>query len=306
MLAQALGLAERLGLVPEVKRLLPRPPWTWLPPGLWPLPLAALAPGSDVPAPPWPDLAISCGRRAVPYALLVKRRSGDATVTVHIQNPRVDPARFDLLAVPRHDGLEAANVVQTEGSLHRVTRARLDAEAERFRGAVAGLPRPLVTVLVGGSSGAYRIDRPAVAGLADRLRDLAARTGCGLLVTPSRRTGEANVAELVRRLADVPARVWDLTGDNPYFGFLGLADHVLVTEDSVNMTTEATATGRPVHVLSLPGGSRRMRDFHARLNRLGCTRPFEGNLPVWTYPPLDDTGNVAAAVATLLARRPAA
>ena len=77
-------------------------------------------------------------------------------------------------------------------------------------------------------------------------------------------------------------------------------------EGTLTPTTEATATGRPVHVLSLPGGRRRMRDFHARLNRLGCTRPFEGNLPVWTYPPLDDTGNVAAAVATLLARRPAA
>src|SRR3546814_3642619 len=34
---------------------------------------------------------------------------------------------------------------------------------------------------------------------------------------------------------------------NPNFGILGLADHVIVTGDSVNMVSEAASTGKPVH-----------------------------------------------------------
>ena len=49
--------------------------------------------------------------------------------------------------------------------------------------------------------------------------------------------------------------LWDGTGDNPYFAFLALADAIVVTEDSVNMVTEAAGTGKPVYVQELSGRS---------------------------------------------------
>jgi len=304
---QCIGLGERLGCAPAVLRVEPRWPWTWLPVDRWPLPLAALPAGTAAALrPPWPDLLITCGRRSVPYSLYVKRMSGGRTFTVHIQNPRIALDRFDLLALPRHDGREGANVVATEGALHRVTQEKLAEAARRFAPALAHLPRPLVTVLVGGSNPSYSLTPQVLAGLADELAALARRTGCGLAVTPSRRTGEAGVAALRAGLAEVPAAVWDLAGENPYFGFLGLADHIVVTPDSVSMVTEAAFTGKPVHVVPLAGGNARFRDFHARMQACGRTRPFDGSLADWTYPPLDDTAAVAAAVAERLAARRAA
>ena len=82
------------------------------------------------------------------------------------------------------------------------------------------------------------------------------------------------------RLAGLPASIWDGTGDNPYFAYLALADAVLVTADSVSMISEAAATGKPVHVLDLDGGSAKFSRFHQLMQHAGITRPFAGNSSV--------------------------
>src|SRR5690606_828770 len=109
MESQCLGLAEALGLSPEVKKIAPRAPWRWLPPQAWVAPLAALGSKADRLLPPWPDLIIATGRQTVAPALAVKRASGGATFLAQIQNPGVDPARFDLVIAPEHDGLAGDN-----------------------------------------------------------------------------------------------------------------------------------------------------------------------------------------------------
>ena len=297
---QAVALAEAVALPHVVKRVRPRAPWTWLPPGWWPRPLAALGDDSDIIAAPWPDLLISCGRRAVPYALWVKRQSRGHTTIVHIQNPQTNIRAFDLVAPPRHDHLAGPNVVETQASLHRVTPDRLAREAADFAGQLAHLPRPLVAVLIGGSNACYRLTPDIITSLSEQLRRLCREQGVGLAVTPSRRTGANNIRTLREGLADVPAVVWNFQGANPYFGYLGLADSIIVTCDSVNMVTEACATGKPVHVVHLAGGNRKFNEFHATMEAADHTRRFQGKLEQWDYEPADDTARVAARVHELL------
>jgi mitochondrial fission protein ELM1 len=205
------------------------------------------------------------------------------------------------VAAPRHDHVRGENVVETLGALNRVTPDRLQAAAAHFAPPFAHLPRPLAAVLIGGSSGAYRLTPKVTGALCDGLADLTAN-GAGLAVTPSRRTGEANVGVLRHRLAGPAATVWDDAGENPYFGLLGLADALIVTCDSVSMASEACATGKPVYIVDLPGGSRKFREFHTGLRAAGMTRPFAGTLESWTYPPLTDTARVAAEVARHMPR----
>ncbi|MBM3489117.1 MAG: hypothetical protein FJX68_01495 [Alphaproteobacteria bacterium] len=300
---QCLGLAERLALPTAVLRLRPRAPWTWLPAGYWPWPLAALGPGSDRPAPPWPRLVLSCGRRAVPYALTIGRVSHRRTALVHIQNPQARLSAFDWVVAPEHDRLAGDNVIATLGALHRVNAVRLATAAARFAEGLAHLPRPLVTVLLGGSSRHHRLTAAAASRLAEQLAALA-RQGFGLAITPSRRTGEANLAILRERLAGSGAYLWDFRGDNPYFALLALADIILVTEDSVTMASEAAFTGKPLFVIGLEGGGRRLAAFHSGLRQAGHARPFAGRLEAFRPPrPLDEPGRVAALLASRLARR---
>lgn len=313
---QCLGLAERLGLVPDIKRIALRAPWGWLPPAIgarrFAAPLAGIRDRQAVGlVPPWPDLLIATGRRTVGASVAIRRQSaralGAPSLTVQIQNPRFPLSAFDLVVVPAHDRLSGANVLTTRGSLHRVTRAKLDAAAADFASKLADLPRPLVTVLIGGPNSAYRMTPEVVERLCAGLRDLAMTSGAGFAVTVSRRTGAENVDALRRGLAAVPHQLWEGEGENPYFGYLGLADAIIVTGDSVNMVTEACAAGKPVYVYDLPGGSAKFDRFHAAMLACDAVRKFVPQqvrqLESWTLPDIDDTGMVAAAVQRMLEAR---
>ena len=299
-----MGLAEAVGLPTLVKRVRARAPWRSLPAQLWARPLHVMEQGSDPLSPPWPRLLITCGRRSVPFSLAIRRKSARACFTVHIQNPKVRPGNFDLVVPPRHDGLTGRNVVASRGALNRVTPERLADGARRTAPLLAHLPRPLVAVLLGGTSNSYRLTPEQTARIAGQLSELSQSSGAGLAITPSRRTGDENIAELRRHLTETSTFLWDGMGTNPYFGLLSLADAIVVTCDSASMVSEAATTGKPVYVIDLEGGSRRFRKFHDLLRADGVTRPFEGRLEDWTYLPLDDTTTVAAVVRQRLGLTP--
>lgn len=90
--------------------------------------------------------------------------------------------------------------------------------------------------------------------------------------------------------------VWDGTGENPYFGFLALADAIIVTCESVSMMSEAAATSARVMVFQLPGRSRRIAAFVEMLVQERRAAPFTGRYRSWSVEPLDDTPDVAAEV----------
>ena len=302
MASQVLGLAEAVGWPFVEKRLAIRTPWRHLVPALWFQPLAAAGSGGDQLEPPWPDLVIACGRNAVAPALAVKRASGGRTVWVQIQDPRYARAEADLVVAPSHDPAQGANVITTLGAVHRITRARLEEGARRFGPLFAHLPRPLVAVLLGGDNRVYRLTPERSATLAAELAALA-RSGFGLAITPSRRTRAAVLAALKARLEGLPAFVWEGAGDNPYFGMLGSADAFVVTADSVNMVSEAAATGKPVHVVALEGGSNKFARFHRAMEEAGITRPFRGAIETWTYRPPDEAARAAALIRDRVALR---
>lgn len=293
---QALGIAEALGVVPVVKRVSQPAPWCWLAP--W----GPVANDGDI-APPWPDLVIAAGRQSIPFARMIRRRARGTSFVAILQDPRVPPSWFDFVWVPAHDRLRAPNVFVTVVSPHRLTPTRLAAEAARIAPEIAHLPHPRIAVLLGGTNSVYRFDEKAAARIGTALAVLATQTGTGLMVTPSRRTGTRQ-AEIIReRIKDVPHVMWNGEGDNPYFGYLGSADTVLVTCDSVNMVGEAAATGKPVYVLSLEGGSDKSRRFLAAIYAMNAARPFEGLIESWSYEPPNATADIAAALARALAAR---
>lgn len=289
---QVIGVAEALGLAPVVKRVSPAPPFKWMAP--WG---PAQAQG-DI-CPPWPDVLIASGRQSIPYARMIRKKSGGRTFTVILQDPRVSPAHFDFVWAPAHDRLSGPNVLSTPVSPHRLTQQRLAEEAALFAPQVAHLPHPRIAVLIGGTNAVYQLSEEVAAQIG---RDLAAIAGkgAGLMVTPSRRTGERQTEIIAEALKGRAAIVWDGTGANPYFGFLGLADAVIVTCDSVNMVGEAAFTGKPVHVIELEGGSPKFRRFLDGMYETGAARPFRGALESWASHPLNATDEIAAAIATRL------
>ncbi|MTJ80890.1 MAG: nucleoside-diphosphate sugar epimerase [Telmatospirillum sp.] len=311
--AQALGVAEALEVPFEVKsirydrmaRLFNAVRGTSL--------LGVVPDSRQALCPPWPRLVIGAVRRPAPVGRWLKRVSGCRLL--QIMDPGW-PGRqdFDLIAIPHHDDGDRAtlddaaasgaetgrpsNVIRTLGACHRIVPALLAAEADKWRGRLAHLPGPYLLLVVGGETRDYRFPVSLGRELARGVARLHDRMGGSILVTTSRRT----TPDLARAVIDglpEPRHIyrWEDGGDNPYLGFLALADCVVVTGDSMSMCSEACATPGPVYIFSPDGMVTRK---HAALHRLlfeaGYARPLGGDSGYWTHPRLNAAFDVAAAV----------
>lgn len=301
MRSQVIGLAERIAPSFSEKIVSLNAPWRWLPGHFAPYALSSMAYGGDKLSPPWPDLLITCGRRSVALSLAIKNASQGKTFTVHIQDPRIPPQYFDMVACPRHDGIAGPNVYSTLGALHKVTPEKLQIAKNEFKEKLAHLPHPLVAVLIGGNSKSYKLTPEIAAHIGARLRELS-ENGNGVVVTFSARTDEESKSIITKQLATSGAYIWDGNGENPYLGMLGLADYIIVTSDSVSMITEATSTGKPVLIIELQGGSKKFDAFHSMMQEEGFIAPFSGELSHCNGTILDETGRIASIVLEKMAK----
>lgn len=214
--------------------------------------------------PPWPDLVISAGRRNEPICRWIQAQAKPEKQVrlIHIGRPWADFDRFDLvITTPQYRLPEHPHILQNKTPLHRVSSERLEAEAEQWRGELRDIPSPYIALAIGGNSGPYSYDRAAAKRLGEQASHLARQSGASLLVTTSART-RPDTIEVLKQAIDVPCYFYEWhpnAAANPYFAFLGLAERIIVTADSVSMMTEACATGKPVYLFDLGQGWRAMR-----------------------------------------------
>lgn len=293
---QALSVTEALGLDPEIRRIAPKPPFSWLMP--WgPIDPRERpgAPASPL-APPFPDLLVASGRRAVAYLRFVKKATGGRTYTVFLKDPRTGPKAADFIWSPAYDRLRGPNVLNTLTPPHRVSARRIEEARARPDPRLARLPHPRVAVLAGGDSRHHRFSEDDIARLIRHLTSVAG-TGAGLMVTASRRTPHALREALTALTAQHGGFFWNGTGENPYVGLLALSDFIVATADSFNMIGEAAVTGRPILVFEPSGGHPKLDVYMRGLKAHGVVHPFEGRLEGRPYEPLNSTPKVAKAIA---------
>ncbi len=292
---QCVGVAEALGTVPDIRRIAPRRPYVWLMPrGPIDPAEAPDKPGSPL-RPPFPDILIASGRRAVAYVRAVKAASRGRTYTVILKDPRTGAKSADMLWVPRHDRLRGDNVLVTLTSPHRLPLARLDEARRNPPALIAALPSPRAAVIVGGDSRHHAFKPADIAKFAEQL-DALARSGVALMGSRSRRTPPALDAAVAAVFARHGGWWWDGTGENPYVALIANADAIVATADSVNMIGEAVASGSPVLVFQPSGGHGKIAKFLDGLKAHGAVHHFAGRLDGERYQPLDATGEIAAAI----------
>ncbi len=297
---QCRGVTEALGLRAELRRVPASGPFTWLAP--WALADPRLRRRGGALHGPLPDLAIASGRRAVP-ALRACRRLG-VPFTAYLKDPRAGAGIADFLWVPEYDRLRGPNVLTTLTSPHLVSAARLAAARADPDPRLASLGGRRVAVLLGGDSRHLRFTEVEGIRLVDGLRRLAAAGG-RLMITASRRT-PAPLRVAVRSLArETDGFFWDGDGGNPYLALLALAETIVVTSDSINMVSEAVATGAPVLLFELPGTPARHARMYTALKEAGALTAFDGRFIDLRYTPIDATPVIARALAdAYIARHP--
>lgn len=260
--SQVLALGEALGWPVEVKRLVYKR-YELITNLLLGNTLAGIVRDESSPlAPPWPDLVISAGRRNEPICQWIRRQADKRVRLVHMGRPWARLELFDLVVTtPQYRLPRRPNVLHNQTPLHRVTEARLTQARELWFSRLAHLPRPYIAVVVGGNSGPYTFDQKAAERLGRQASAMASAVGGSLLVTTSART-PLRATEALAASISCPVYFYRWTQqpmENPYFGFLALADSIIVTGDSMSMLAEACATRKPVYIFDLGEGPNSMR-----------------------------------------------
>jgi len=206
---------------------------------------------------PWPDLVLSISRRTVPVARYIKKQN-PATKLIQLMYPgETGLNEFSLVLLPEHDKDKPfhKSFRYLIGAPHRVTRESLNEAKEKWQTAFADLPRPLTAVIIGGTIKKRPFTLENAKDLAHKIAAFHKKIGGSILITTSRRTGEDAQKIIMEQIKNIPMHtfLWGEKKENPYLGYLACADNIIVTGDSVSMTSEACGTGKPVFVFEGDG-----------------------------------------------------
>lgn len=276
-LTQSHGLLDLLGDLPGSRQELLLPaPRRWLKRVV--LLLARLPAHS----PAWHHLLLRLYYRQLPAcpsgSLLVS--TGGDTLVANLLLARCHRLPNVFIGKPDPLSLQGCSLVVTTSALPADDPgAGLRVALAPVRASVSQTPAApdLMAVLMGGNSHEYAYTRDDYEALATALNSFCDRTGMRLLITSSRRTGEAGESCLRAMVAPehVADATWYGTAPRPTAGaYASRAALIACSEDSGSMLTESLAHGKPV-VAFRPDTLRLTpfyQDFLSRLTRQGVWR----------------------------------
>ncbi|MFN7038102.1 MAG: mitochondrial fission ELM1 family protein [Alphaproteobacteria bacterium] len=251
--SQTIGLAEAIGIPYQIKKITYNK-FSYIPNIFIGASLLTITEDSKKQLiAPYPEVIISSGRRLAPIARYLKKQNPSIKL-FHMMWPEAGIKDFDLIITPSHDKrIIRSNMVETIGSIHNVNSQVLSQEVQKFMPQIEGLPRPYISVLIGGNSktGCFTKDNAEI--FIDYINNLQETLKATILVTTSRRTSK-DVIELISANLNEPNYIYSYNissnEKNPYMGMIGVGDVIIVTGDSISMCSEACYTGKPVYVYS--------------------------------------------------------
>ena len=196
---------------------------------------------------PHPDLIIASGGKSVFAARTLATKYQVPLIFLGERKP-YPPDWFHTTFTPSAFDT-AANDIRMDVIPTKITPANVRQAAEDWADRPTG---PLWALLIGGASRSHNYQNGDWERLAEGMTELARREGIRWLVTTSRRSG----IELENRLRgllppDIVADAvwWCRQPEKKLTAYLGAAEKIWVTQDSVSMVTEAVATGKPAIVI---------------------------------------------------------
>lgn len=199
--------------------------------------------------PPWPDIVIASGRRAVAPARWIKQQSGNRAKLVQLGRPRAPLHLFDLIITTPQYGLpEADNVLSLSLPLQPPSGPEGETVASLLAG-MSALPKPWTGILIGGSAWPFILDTEEAAALGSDINRWVGNFGGSAFITTSPRS-HPGLAKTLEETLKVPHFLhrWTAGTDNPYTAILHTADQLVVTSDSVSMLADACRSGKPTAI----------------------------------------------------------
>lgn len=195
-----------------------------------------------------PDIVLGAGGKSM-YAVASLAQHYQAK-SIFVGSLRgLNPSVFDLILTlddldyPNHIRVDVAPMPITPQSLAQAKQQWLNEQA------ISELSTPIFTMLIGGDGAGVKYQATDWEQLAEHMNQLAERYQAKWLVTTSRRTPIEAEHILQQRLNVhhvLQATYWHQQPKKVMQAYLGLADKVFVTAESMTMITEAVYTQKDV------------------------------------------------------------
>ena len=240
-----------------------------------------------------PFMVISCGRKSVYASLYLKSVFKKKITTIHIQNPKINPNKFDFVIAPNHDRFVGKNVINSTGALHHLTKEKILNNKDNF---YLDSKKNIISIIIGGPNNHYHFSNYETDKIISFLKDIIFKNkNFSYFIVPSRRTTDNIINKIKNSLGD-KAFIWEKKGINPYLYCLKNSKFFIVTSDSTSMISECAFTGKPVYIYDLPfkRKSVRFENFHNEFEKLGITRKISYNLSTWNYKSLNEAKRIAS------------
>jgi mitochondrial fission protein ELM1 len=178
--------------------------------------------------------------------------------------------------------------METLAPLNPLDEETLSQAAGRWQGLFGDAPRPHIALIAGGSSALHRIDPVTARTMGEEVRGFAGSLGGSVVAVTSPRTSAAAADALEHALgSNNVVHRWDAGAvENPYTGYLAVADILVVSGESESMLSEAAATGKKMLIYPVPEREPGLRARFAeavlrrsqkpRINKRGTIRPQRG------------------------------
>ncbi len=210
---------------------------------------------SDALRRPWPDLIISAGWRSTRVARWIQKQNSGRTQLILLGRKSCSHLYpTDISVVCSHYRLPPhPRRINITTPITSVSIERLEAGARNCMHLVRDSPHPWIMVFLGGATDRKKIDAKSAYHMGARIRSLASKLNGKVFATTSRRTGDAAAKAFISGLGS-PHFVYTWRpdeADNPYMGYLALADILIVTGESESMLAEASRTHTPLYIYRL-------------------------------------------------------
>lgn len=195
-----------------------------------------------------PDIIISAGRRSALIALDLKKIYPHLFL-IQIMNPGKNIKKFDLVITPKHDHLKGKNILEINGAITNISKAKIEENYQKFAAIFDQIKSPKIALFLGGSSKDAKFKEEDANKLRQITDKLCQNMKASLLITTSRRTDKLLIDELEKNNRNLKYCFKWIDGiPNPYWSIFQTADYLIVTGDSISMISEAANFGKPLFI----------------------------------------------------------
>ena len=288
MVSQVEGLAKALKINFKHQKIKLKSFWNFIPPKFTPISENLLTEKFVCDS----KIVISCGRKSVIPSIALKKRFGNEIFNIHIQDPKVSFKHFDLIISPKHDNINGNNVLQTQGSIHYLTKKEIT-ENSKYLQLDKG-KKQFVAFIIGGPNRYYDYSDEQIHYVFNKIKTLFTPDKFKIIVIPSYRTPERVIKKAYNTFS-VNHNVIKSIDKKAYLCSLAIADYIIVTCDSTSMISEAAVTGKPVYMAMMKAkrSIKRFKSFYTQFKDLGIAKELTDSIDNWSYDKLDEVNRIA-------------